>query len=78
MPGGPLVGFLFIPMLLLAGIYFLDGRGWRFCCTAGLIVWCVLAVVLAVIQRDWIRLFVPLPVILFWIFMAEIKRQFKD
>lgn len=78
MPGGPLAGFLVIPIALLAGIYFLDRRGWRILCIVGLILWIGLAVLLAVLRQEWIKLLPPFLVVVFWFLLSEAKREFKD
>ena len=67
-----------VPLALLAGICFLDSRGWRCCCNVGLAIWLGFAIALPILRRDWAMLFAPLLVIAFWLFMSEIKREFKE
>ena len=78
MPGGPLAGFMVVPLALLAGIYLLQSPGWRVCCIVGLTIWVGLAIALPVIHREWANLFFPFLVIAFWLVMSEVKREFKD
>ena len=78
LPGTPLAGFLIVPLLLLAGLYFLESRAWRSVCVAGLILWLSLAVTWPVLHRDWAALFFPALVIFFWILLAEAKRMFGE
>ena len=78
MPGGPLAAFIYVPIMLLAGVYFSESRAWRLVFSVALIVWLAFAIVLPVVHRNWLRLIFPALVIMFWIFMSEIKRMFKD
>ncbi len=78
LPGAPLVVFLMFPLLLLAGLYFLEGRAWRNLCLTGLVFWLALAITWPVLQRDWAALFFPALVIFFWILLAEAKRMFGE
>jgi len=67
-----------VPLALLAGICFLQSRGWRICCRVGLILWLGIFTVLLVMHREWAKLFIPALVIVAWIFLSEVKREFKD
>jgi hypothetical protein len=67
-----------VPIALLAGLCFLESRPWRAFCAVVLVLWLGFAVVLPVIYGDWARLFFPALVIVFWLFMAEAKRMFKE
>lgn len=78
LPGAPLVGFIIVPLLLLAGLYFLESRAWRNFCVAGLVLWLALAIAWPVLYRDWAALFFPTLVVLFWILLAEAKRMFGE
>jgi hypothetical protein len=78
MPGGPLAAFMVVPMALLAGICFLQNRGWRSCCNIGLILWIGIFTILQITHREWARLLFPVLVIAAWVFLSEVKREFKD
>jgi hypothetical protein len=79
MPGGALVGSLLcLPIIFLAGIYFLQGGGWRLVCIIALSLWIAGEIVVPVIQHDYAKLFFPFLIILFWFIMAGVDRGFKD
>jgi hypothetical protein len=79
MPGGPLAGFLWLPITCLFGLYIAESKPWRFVFATVLVIWLGFAIVLPVTKSDWGRLFFPGMIIAFWFFLSEIKRMFgKD
>jgi hypothetical protein len=78
-PGGALVGSLLcLPIILLAGIYFLERPGLRLICVITLSLWIALQIVMIMIQHNFARLFFPGLIILFWVIMAGVERRLKD
>ncbi len=78
LPGGAIAGFLIVPMLLLGGICFLESAPARIACTAALVLWLASAIAVPVFYQAWGWLIAPELVIVLWLFLAEIKRMFKD
>jgi len=79
MPGGTLVGSLIYgPLILLAGVYFLQSSGWRMVCRIVLSLWLIGEVVFPVIHHDYAKLIFPFLIIVLWLIMAGVERGLKD
>ncbi len=74
MPGGPIAGFIYLPIALLAGVIFWGSRPCKFC----LIGWVLLYTGAAIYRGIWTDLLFPLLIIVFWVVMSEVKGMFKD
>ena len=74
MPGGALAGFMFVPITLLAALCFTESKPWRLAFTVALVLWLGFAIVWPALHRDWARLIFPALIIVFWIFMSEVKQ----
>ena len=77
-PGVAVAVVLLLPMLFLAGLYLFESPHWRVGCLVALGLWLAVTTAAPIVMREWSWLMFPGAITLFWLFLSEIRRAFKD